>query len=127
MTLAELKALLGIPDEDTSQDAMLQLYLEAALEQAVTYCNRFDWSQDPLVLPASITLGIVRFVRIKQDLDGRSVGVQSESIGGMSQSFNTDASQQDLFADVWDLWSGYHKRKSVFRAARYAHTQGGGV
>ena len=35
MTLAELKALLGIPAEDTSQDAMLQLYLEAALEQAV--------------------------------------------------------------------------------------------
>lgn len=127
MTLAELKVYLGIDPLDTSEDAILQLYLESAMEKAVEYANLFDWTTEPLVLPASIEEGIVRFVQIKRDLNGRSVGVQAESIGGMSQTFVTNASQQDLFADVWDLWSGYHKRKSVFRAARYAYTQGGGV
>lgn len=127
MTLAELKVYLGVDPLDTSEDAILQLYLESAMEKAAEYTNRFDWTAEPLVLPASIEEGIVRFVQIKRDLNGRSVGVQAESIGGMSQTFVTNASQQDLFADVWDLWSGYHKRKSVFRAARYAHTQGGGV
>lgn len=127
MTLAELKVYLGIDPLDTSEDAILQLYLESAMEKAVEYANRFDWTTDPLVLPASIEEGIVRFVQIKRDLNGRSVGVQSHSIGGMSKSYATNLSQQALYADVWELWGAYHRPPSPFRAARYAHTQGGGI
>lgn len=127
MTLAELKVYLGIDPLDTSEDAILQLYLESAMEKAVEYANLFDWTTDPLVLPASIEEGIVRFVQIKRDLNGRSVGVQSHSIGGMSKSYATNLSQQALYADVWELWGEYHRPPSPFRAARYAHTQGGGI
>lgn len=124
MTLAELKELLGLDPLDTSQDAILQLYLDSALEQAFLYCNLFDWETEPLVLPSSITLGIVRYVQIMRDVNSRSVGVQSESIGGMSKSY-ANISNQALYADVWALWKDYHRQASIFRAARYAHMQGG--
>jgi len=127
MTLAELKTYLGIDPLDTSQDMLLQLYLESALEQAVLYCNLFDWATLPLVLPATIEEGIVRYVQIKLDVTGRSVGVTAESIGGMSKSYSANVSPQVLYADVWDLWKDYHRARSIFAPARYAHTQGGGI
>ncbi len=124
MTLLELKELLGLDPSDTSQDAILQLYLDSALEQAFLYCNLFDWETEPLVLPSSITLGIVRYVQIMRDVYSRSVGVSAESIGGMSKSYN-NVSNKALYTDVWDLWKDYHRQASIFRAARYAHMQGG--
>lgn len=127
MTLIELKQLLGLDPLDTSQDAMLQLYLDSALEQAFLYCNLFDWEVDPLILPSSIKLGIVRYVKIMREVNSRSVGVQSESIGGMSKSYATNVTNDVLYADVWGLWKEFHRAPSIFRAARYAHTQGGDV
>lgn len=126
MTLAELKELLGLDPLDTSQDAILQLYLDSAMEQAFLYCNLFDWETEPLVLPSSIILGIVRYVQIMRDVNSRSVGVQSESIGGMSKSY-ANISNQALYADVWAYWKDYHRQASIFRAARYAHMQGGNL
>lgn len=124
MTLMQLKELLGLDPLDTSQDAMLQLYLDSALEQAFLYCNRFDWEMDPLVLPSAITLGIVRYVQIMMDVSSRSAGVVSESIGGMSKSYASGVSNRVLYADVWALWASYHVASSIFRPARYAHVQG---
>lgn len=124
MTLERLKELLGIPLDDTSQDAILQLYLEVALEQAVLYCDLFEWDVDPLVLPAAIEMGIVRMVQIKMDVNSRAVGVTSESIGGMSKSYSATVNPQAMYADVLDMWKPYHRFPSIFRAARYAYTQG---
>jgi hypothetical protein len=115
MTLAELKALIGIAESDISQDASLQLLLETALELAMNYANAFDWFVDPLVLPSSIKLGIVRWVELTRLLKDRG-GVVSESIGGMSQSF-ANGSNADYYKEVWSYWSGFHKKGVTFRPA----------
>lgn len=127
MTLERLKELLGIPLDETSQDVLLQLYLEVAMEQAVTYCDLFEWDMDPLNLPATIEAGIVRIVQIKMDVNSRAVGVVSESIGGMSKSYGATVTPQAMYADVLEMWKPYHRFPSIFRSARYAHTQGGGI
>jgi hypothetical protein len=115
MTLAELKALMGIAESDTSQDASLQLLLETALEVAKNYANAFDWSLEPLVLPSSIKLGIVRWVELTRLIKDRG-GVVSESIGGMSQSF-ANGSNADYYDEVWSYWGGFRKKGVTFRPA----------
>lgn len=117
MTLEQLKGYMGIALSDTSQDVILSLYLETAIEVAKEYTNKFDWdSGEPL--PAGIKLGIIRWVelsRLKKD----NAGVQSESIGGMSQTF-TSAGDSGYFYEVFDMWAKYHyeNRGLVFRTAK---------
>lgn len=119
MTLAELKTLMGIASADTSQDAILSLYLEAALVSAKEYADGWDWdSLQPL--PAGIKLGIVRWVELSQ-LKKLNAGVKSESMAGMTQTFE-DASSDSYFAEVFDLWGPYklEPRGMTYRKARRA-------
>lgn len=112
MTLAELKALLGVAAEDTSKDAYYTLALESGLLAAQEYCNRLDFltlvdaETGLLVLPAAVKLGIVEWIKANEAQSERS-GVASESIGGMSQTFvvNGDAA---IYSAAYIHWRPYH-------------------
>lgn len=115
MSLIELKALLGIAEGDTSQDVVLQIYLDAALAEAQRFANAYDWtSTDPL--PSGLKLGIARWVELSRK---RSAGpeVASQSMAGMSQTFVT-ANQNDYYKEVFDFWGPYRKKGLVFHTAK---------
>lgn len=113
MTLSELKALLGIPTEDTSKDAYYTLMLESALLAAQEYCDRLDFltlvdtETGLLVLPAAVKLGIAEWVKANEGQAARS-GIASESIGGMSQSFVTTGSDVSVYGAAFMHWRPYH-------------------
>lgn len=117
MTLEQLKALMDIPADDTSQDVKLQLYLDLALDAARDYANAHDWeSTEPL--PAGLQLGIVRFIELSQSRKS-TTGVISESIGGMSRTYAVaSTNDNDYFAEVWSFWKPFKKRGVVFRTAK---------
>jgi hypothetical protein len=117
MTLEELKTLLGIEEGDTSQDAILSLYLEAGLEAAKKYTNLLDW-ETITELPATVKLGIAKWVEANQ-LRAERTGVQSESIAGMTQTFASGVSDGVTFAESYSLWGSYHKNSGVvFRPSK---------
>lgn len=107
LLLTEYKAIMGIAEDDNSLDAILLLYMSAAIEKAKYYaCDWHKWTYEDL--PASIKLGIFRYLQLSQERGERS-GIASESIGGMSQSFitgeqgNTDA----YFNEAYDFFKQY--------------------
>lgn len=110
MTLAELKTLLGVAAEDTSKDAYYALMLESGLLAAQEYCNRLDFltlvnaESGLLELPAAVKLGIVEWVKANEGQSERG-GVVSESIGGMSQTFEGGAS---IYGAAFMHWRPYH-------------------
>lgn len=86
MTLDELKKRLEIPPEDTSRDGYLEGILEEAIEWVQGACNQTFVINDVLTLPA-VAKGIVAQY-VGYELQG-SAGIKSESIGGMSQTFDS--------------------------------------
>lgn len=86
MTLEELKVRLDIPIEDTSHDAKLILLLEDAIDFVVRTCNQTFFVNEVVTLPPIAQNVVAAFVR--SELSGND-GVTSESIGGMSQSFES--------------------------------------
>lgn len=117
MILDELKALLGIPLDDLSQDVKLALFLESGLLAAQEHCDKLDFMQliEPisgkLVLPGPVKLGIAEWVKAAQ-ADSEQGNVVAESIGGMSQSFSTDATQ--AFRGAYGHWAPYHSAVRFF-------------
>lgn len=95
MTLEELKKLLGIDTADTSKDEQLDLLLPAAIDFAVTWTNNpFTKDADgEIVLPAGMKLAVSQMIGAV--INTRSDGVESETIGPMSQTF----------VDPSDMWS----------------------
>jgi hypothetical protein len=114
MNLAELKGLMGIALEGTSQDVILSLYLESALEAAKTYANNFNWTQT--VLPGPLKLGILRYVELSQARKS-TAGIASQSIAGMSQTFKDDGGDS-YFREAYEIWNPYHKNGLVFSPAK---------
>jgi hypothetical protein len=116
MELTELKQLLGIAESDTSQDAILSLYLEAAIEAAKGYADKADFSK---VLPGPIKLGILRYVELSQ-LRKATAGIQSESMSGMSQTFRDGNTDSNYYAEAYDFWKPYHTNDNrlVFRTSK---------
>lgn len=87
MDLAELKQRLGINEADTSMDTKLQFALEDAIDFVTRSCNQtFD------VIPNTAKRVIVKFVQYEL-LD--NTGVTNESIGGMSQAFESSKDRND--------------------------------
>ncbi|MBR2076568.1 MAG: phage head-tail connector protein [Exiguobacterium sp.] len=121
MTLAELKALLGIPEEDMSQDMKLSLLLESGILAAQEYCDKLDFltlvdaETGQLVLPVAVKLGISEWVKANQTVSRRQ-GVTAESIGGLSQSFSGDATA--VFSSAHTHWSPYHSAVRFFPVGR---------
>ncbi|WP_262417705.1 phage head-tail connector protein [Bacillus sp. YC2] len=106
MELSELKTRLGIPVDDETQDACLQIELDDAIEHAVDYCNNpFTNKEGELFLPSPIKKGIALMIKI--DRTGQP-GVTAHSIGGMSKSF---ASEDEKYQAVYRLWRPYKKLK----------------
>lgn len=123
MTLAELKALLGIPVEDTSQDMKLSMLLESGILAAQSYCDKLDFltlvdaETGLLVLPAAVKLGISEWVKSNQTMSARQ-GVTAESIGGLSQSFSGD--ETVIYATAQKHWAPYHS-DVLFMPVRRRH------
>lgn len=81
MTLDELKARLGMHAEESPRDAQLQYFLDDAIAFVEAECNT------PLArLPTTVNAVIMRYVQY--ELLG-TAGVLSETIGGMTQSFES--------------------------------------
>lgn len=90
MTLMEqVKILLNIPLEDTSQDEKLQLQLDIALDIVAEWFRQY--ACEPLavdvngdyIIPSTILIGIAKFIEASEV----QAGVKSESIGGMSVTY----------------------------------------
>lgn len=124
MTLNELKILLDIPLEDTSDDVRLALYLESGLQAAQAYCDRLVFLEliDPLtgalVLPGAVKLGIAEWVKANQEVSGRGTGVTSESVPGMSQSFESTDNASVVYSSAHAHWAPYHRQVRFLRARR---------
>ncbi|GGA31119.1 phage head-tail connector protein [Psychrobacillus lasiicapitis] len=85
MKLNELKVLLQMTD-DYSKDPFLTLKLEEAIEFVQSNCNQSFLLDGVLTLPA-VAKGVVASY-VQYELNGNT-GVKSESIGGMSQTFES--------------------------------------
>ena len=104
MTLGELKTLLEIPLSDTSRDDYLTVKLEGAVAYAHSWCrNQFLDEAGNLNLPPDVKEGIA--LKIKIDMS-TPTGVQSESIGGMSQTF---VNSNEKYAEVYEHWKPFKK------------------
>lgn len=115
MNLEDLKRLLGLSMEDTSKDAILQLNLDAALDQARIYANKYDFDgNDPL--PSTIKLGIVRWVELALKR-GKESGVASKSMAGMSVTYR-NTNDREYFQEVFQIWSPFRKKGLVYRPAK---------
>ena len=84
LNIDELKALLQI--HDVSKDPFLILKLDEAIDFVCRVCNQDFKKDDTLTLPA-VAKGVVA-TYVQYELSGNT-GVKSESIGGMSQTFES--------------------------------------
>jgi hypothetical protein len=106
MTLDELKTLLGIAQDDTSKDALLEVLLPAAIDFVI------EWTRNPftrndqgdIVLPAGVKLAISMMIQavlaVGVGTEGGDAGmVESERVGPMQQTFRNPA-------EIWRSGSG---------------------
>ncbi|WPZ17795.1 head-tail connector protein [Geobacillus subterraneus] len=100
MTLEELKTRLKIPMEDTSQDD----YLQAALEDAISYVKEYCRNDFVDGLPSGVKAAVAKLVKALQE-DGR---VASQSIGDMSKSFFEGGTMNEV-----------HRLLQPYRKARF--------
>ncbi|RUL56468.1 phage head-tail connector protein [Lysinibacillus antri] len=84
MNLNELKTLL--PNTNNLSDAYLQLKLDEAVDFVKRVCNQDFTVDGVLTLPASVKGIVAQYVDF--ELQGNA-GIKSESIGGMSQTFDS--------------------------------------
>lgn len=120
--LAAYKELNGIAIDDTSQDAVLSLYLEVALEIAKEKsCDIKDWTFEKI--PKSVLMGILIYVDLFMKRN-EVHGIKSESIDGMSQTYMDSNKDDSYFSPAYDLFDMYCTKvnngycSATFRNAR---------
>lgn len=86
MELTELKVLIQMKESDVSNDTYLKLKLDEAIEWVQGACNQTFLVDGALKLSAVAKGVIAQYVLY--ELQGNS-GIKSESIAGMSQSFDS--------------------------------------
>ncbi|WP_313150953.1 phage head-tail connector protein [Lysinibacillus capsici] len=91
MELTELKILLQLPESDTGNDAYLKMKLGEAIDWVIRVCGQSFLIDDVLMLPRVAKGVVAQYVAF--ELQGNH-GIKSESIGGMSQTFDS-ASERD--------------------------------
>lgn len=116
MTLEELKVRLEIPIEDTSRDARLLLLLVDAIDFVVRTCNQTFLKNDVVNLPPIARNVVAAFV--KSELNGND-GVTAESIGGMSQSFESSEVRNSYLTSKLRKAGLIHVRFTAFGGRRY--------
>jgi len=107
MTLAELKTLLGIPVDDTSKDALLEILLPAAIDFVIERTqNSFTTDENgDIVLPGGVKLAIAMMIQavlaagVGTEGGGDAGMVESERVGTMQQTFRNPA-------EIWRTGSG---------------------
>lgn len=98
MTLDELKRRLQIPAEDASKDEYLQIVLEEAIGWVQNVCGQDFIVDGELRLPAVAKGVIAQYVNFEMQ---NNAGIKSESIGGMSQTFDSvDERNQALISKL---------------------------
>jgi len=120
--LAAYKELNGIAIDDTSQDAVLSLYLDVALEIAKEKaCDIKDWTFEKI--PKSVLMGILIYVNLFMKRN-EVHGIKSESIDGMSQTYMDSNKDDSYFSPAYDLFDMYCAKSNngycsaTFRNAR---------
>lgn len=115
MTAEDIKEI-GIPCDSSSGKACLMV--ECAIEWLMVHTTlqvNINDIESLKSLPACAKLFILKYTEVSN----RGVGVTSESIGGMSQSFDVSSVNQDL---IWDLaeelLAPYLKSRGKFIAAK---------
>lgn len=115
MTAEEIKEI-GIPCDDTSERTLLMV--ECAVEwlsQHTTLRVNINDTDSLKSLPACAKAFILKYT----ETSDRSAGISSESLGGMSQAFDTSSSNQDI---IWELaeelLSPYLKSRNGFVPAK---------
>lgn len=120
MTLDELKVRLDLTGKDNEQDVKLKLLLDDAIDFVKRACNQnFSDETGALKLPGPAKMAVTMLV------DGElnhSNGVTSESIGGMSQSFETSSDRHKKVIDT--LRSAGLIRFGFVRACRQVISNG---
>lgn len=111
LDLDGLKALLGITGD--AENAVLQLWLDAALSAADEYLGNPFWQMErdevtgrlvyvePVVelpIPASVKLGVVELVKGQRELPG---GVLEQKTAKLTVKY---ASREELLAAVQEQW-----------------------
>ena len=119
MTVEEIKSS-GIPIANVTESTVL--IVESALEYVAANTNlKFDPSDIDSVknLPSCVKLFIVKF----HELLNRESGVTSESIAGMSQSFDTSDKSRLIFGLLNSLCAQYVTSQLVCvpRIGRYVN------
>ncbi|WP_341320830.1 phage head-tail connector protein [Solibacillus sp. FSL H8-0523] len=86
MELQELKTRLQMEQTETANDAYLQLQLNDAIEWVQRVCNQSFIVDYALTLPNTAKSVVAQYVAF--EMQGNA-GIKSESIGGMSQTFDS--------------------------------------
>lgn len=109
MELGKLKALLGIPEDDASQDVSLQFVLDDVQETIRNYCNVEELPSGLINTAYRMAIDLYRHDR-PGDVDA-PVKVTSITEGNTSTSFTntTDALQGGILADYKGQLNRYRK------------------
>lgn len=90
MSLEELKALLGIPLEDTEENKLLEIKLKGVIEVTEIWFKKnakseyIKYDKDgKFIIPDGAKIAISKYIEATEIV----AGVRSEHIGGMSQTF----------------------------------------
>lgn len=109
MELGKLKALLGIPGDDTSQDVPLQFVLDDVQEYIINYCNVDELPSGLINTAYRMALDLYRYDR-PGEADG-PVKVSSITEGNTSTSFTSaaDSLQGGILVDYKGQLNRYRK------------------
>lgn len=109
MELGKLKALLGIPEDDTSQDVPLQFVLDDVRETILNYCNVDELPSGLINTAYRMAVDLYRYGR--PGAAEAPVKVSSITEGNTSTSFSSaaDALQGGVLVDYKGQLNRYRK------------------
>lgn len=110
-TPAELEAI-NLPIEDTGSKET-SLYIDAALDWLLEN-TIFDFDKTDIELVKLLPSGAKLFLCKYKEIMSQNILVTSESISGLSQSFNNASKQQMLLQLARELMPGYMKSDLQF-------------
>lgn len=109
MEAGKLKGLLGIPENDTSQETLLEFILEDVSETILNYCNLEELPQGLINTAYRMAIDLYRYDRPGED--NIPVTVSSISEGDTSTGFTNaaDALNGGLLKDYQGQLNRYRK------------------
>lgn len=110
MELEKLKALLGISEEDTSKDVILQFVIDDVQEIILDYCHITELPQDLFTTAYKMCLDLYRNENLGSE-ESSLGSIASISRGDTSTSFrsNTTEFKDSLLKDYKSKFNKYRK------------------